>query len=404
MSGVAPGVTGPEGPLAGIRVLDLSIAATGPYAATLLADQGAEVIKVERPGFGDIGRYVGVSVGGVSALFHSCNRGKRSVAVDPHTDDGRAIVLELARETDVFVQNFRPGVVDRLGVGYDAVRAVNPDVVYASLSGFGPTGPYAHKGAYDTVIQAYGGFAANQGEPDGEPKFLKQTAADKVTALYAAQAITAALFARASGRGGQHVELAMLDAVVSFLWVDAAGNEVLLESDGTLPSSFVATFRPFRFADGWGIATPTADKDFLGMCRAFGIQDDDPRLQTMAVRNQNREFVAEVMDAVYAVATTTNTEDAIARLEAETVPCGVVLSPADIVDDEHAITVEMFEDFDHPASGRVRQPRHPAQFANTPAHLAGRAPLLGEHTDEVLAELGYDTSRIGDLRALGTIG
>ena len=396
--------TSPDGPLAGVRVLDLSIAATGPYAATLLGDQGAEVIKVERPGFGDIGRYVGVSVGGVSALFHSCNRGKRSVAVDPHTDDGRAIVLDLARDTDVFVQNFRPGVVERLGVGYDAVRAVNPDIVYASLSGFGPTGPYAHKGAYDTVIQAYGGFAANQGEPNGEPKFLKQTAADKVTALYASQAITAALFARANGRGGQHVELAMLDAVVSFLWVDAAGNEVLLDSDGTLNSSFVSTFRPFRFSDGWGIATPTADKDFLGMCRAFGIQSDDPRLQTIAMRNQNREFVAEVMDAVYAVASTLTTEAAIAKLEAETVPCGVVESPADIVEDQHALAVGMFEDHDHPASGRVRQPRHPAQFAGTPARLAGRAPLLGEHTDEVLAELGYDAPRIAELRTSGAIG
>jgi crotonobetainyl-CoA:carnitine CoA-transferase CaiB-like acyl-CoA transferase len=324
--------------------------------------------------------------------------------VDPHTDDGRAIVLELARDTDVFVQNFRPGVVERLGVGYDAVRAVNPDIVYASLSGFGPTGPYAHKGAYDTVIQAYGGFAANQGEPDGEPKFLKQTAADKVTALYASQAITAALFARPNGRGGQHVELAMLDAVVSFLWIDAAGNEVLLEADGSLNSSFVSTFRPFRFSDGWGIATPTADKDFLGMCRAFGIQADDPRLQTIAMRTQNREFVAEIMDAVYAVASTLTTEDAIGRLEAETVPCGVVESTAEIVDDEHAIAVGMFEDHDHPTSGRVRQPRHPAQFAQTPAHLAGRSPLLGEHTDEVLAELGYDSARIAELRASGAVG
>jgi len=390
--------------LAGVRVLDLSIAATGPYAATLLADQGAEIIKVERPGFGDIGRYVGVAVGGVSALFHSCNRGKRSVAVDPHTDEGREIVLALARSVDVFVQNFRPGVMERLGIGYDAVRAVNPDIVYASLSGFGAVGPYAQKGAYDTVIQAYGGFAANQGELNGDPKFLKQTAADKVTALYASQAITAALFARANGRGGQHVELAMLDAVVSFLWVDAAGNEVLLDADGTQHSSFVSTFRPFRFSDGWGIATPTADKDFLGMCRAFGIQHDDPRLQTIAMRSQNREFVAEVMDAVYAVASTLGTDDAIARLEAETVPCGVVESPADIVDDEHAIAVGMFEVHDHPASGRVRQPRHPAQFAATPAHLAGRAPLLGEHTDEVLAELGYDATRIVELRASGAVG
>jgi crotonobetainyl-CoA:carnitine CoA-transferase CaiB-like acyl-CoA transferase len=295
-------------------------------------------------------------------------------------------------------------VVDRLGVGYDDVKAVNPDIVYASLSGFGPIGPYAHKGAYDTVIQAYGGFAANQGEPDGEPRFLKQTAADKVTALYAAQAITAALFARERGAGGQHVELAMLDAVVSFLWIDAAGNEVLMESDGTLNSSFVSTFRPFRFSDGWGIATPTADKDFLGMCRAFGIQSDDARLQTIAQRNQNREFVAEVMDAVYAVATTLTTEDAIARLEAETVPCGVVRSPADIVDDEHAIAIDMFEEHAHPASGRVRSPRHPAQFGGTPAHLAGRAPLLGEHTDEVLGELGFDAPRIAELRTSGAVG
>jgi len=376
---------------------------SGPLATMVLADQGADVVKVE-PLTGDVIRTVGTGANGMSAYFANVNRAKRSIAVDLARREGRDLVLRLCERADVFTQNFRPGVVDRLGVGYEAVRDVNPDIVYASLSGFGPTGPYAHKGAYDTVIQAYGGFASNQGEPDGEPKFLKQTAADKVTALYASQAITAALFARASGRGGQHVQLAMLDAVVSFLWIDAAGNEVLLESDNTLNSSFVSTFRPFRFSDGWGIATPTADKDFLGMCRAFGIQHDDPRLQTIAMRSQNRDFVAEVMDAVYAVATTLTTEDAIARLEAETVPCGVVRSPADIVDDQHAIAVEMFEDFDHPASGRVRQPRHPAQFANTPAHLAGRAPLLGEHTDEILVELGYDADRVAKLRASGAVG
>lgn len=394
----------PTGPLTGIRVLDLSIAATGPYAATLLADQGAQVTKVERPGFGDIARYVGVMVGGTSALFHSCNRGKRSVAIDPHTPDGRDLVLALAQTHDVVVQNFRPGVVERLGIGYDDVRALNPDVVYASLSGFGPVGPYAHKGAYDTVIQAYGGFAANQGDDEHGPQFLKQTAADKVTALYAAQAITAALLARERGHGGQHVELAMLDAVASFLWVDAAGNEVCMDADGSLPSSFVSTFRPLRFTDGWGIVTPTADKDFLGMCRAFGIDDSDPRIQTIMERARHREFVAEVMDAVYAVAATLSTAEAMAALEAETVPCGVVLSPADLVDDPHAVAVGMFETHEHPASGRIRQPRHPAQFAGTPARLAGRAPSLGEHTDEVLRELGVDADRIAALRDGGVIG
>ncbi|MBK5287414.1 MAG: CoA transferase, partial [Acidimicrobiia bacterium] len=150
------------GPMDGIRVLDISIALTGPYAAALLADQGAAVIKVERPGIGDIARFVGVAVNGMSSLFLVCNRGKRSIAVDVQTPEGVAIVKRLAADADVVIQNFRPGVMDRLGLGYDDVRAVNPDVVYASLTGFGSVGPYRDRSAYDTVIQAYAGFATNQ--------------------------------------------------------------------------------------------------------------------------------------------------------------------------------------------------------------------------------------------------
>ena len=218
-----------SGPLRGIRVLDFSIALTGPYAAALMADQGADVVKVERPGIGDLGRWVGVSVNGMSALYFTCNRGKRSIALDLHQPEGVEIALRLAAESDVIVENYRPGVMEKLGLGYDAVRARNPDIVYASLTGFGSEGPYRDRSAYDTVIQAYGGFAINQADPTdgGMPVFLRQTAADKVTALYASQAITAALFARANGDGGQHLELSMMDSVVSFLWADAAGNEVL---------------------------------------------------------------------------------------------------------------------------------------------------------------------------------
>ena len=191
--------TSVSGPMAGVRVLDLSIALTGPYAAALLADQGASVIKVERPGIGDIARWVGVSVNGMSSLYLVCNRGKRSIAVDIQTPEGVDIIRRLAAESDVIVENFRPGVMDRLGLGYEQVREVQPDVVYASLSGFGKVGPYRDRSAYDTVMQAYGGFAMNQADPaGGEPTFLRQTAADKVTALFAAQAIAAALFARAA--------------------------------------------------------------------------------------------------------------------------------------------------------------------------------------------------------------
>jgi crotonobetainyl-CoA:carnitine CoA-transferase CaiB-like acyl-CoA transferase len=394
----------PRGPMHGVRVLDLSIALTGPYVSALMADQGADVVKVERPGIGDIARWVGVSVNGMSALFLACNRGKRSVAVHLDAPEGRDVVLRLARDADVVVQNFRPGVVERLGVGYEHVRAENPDVVYASLSGFGPDGPYARKGAYDTVIQAYAGFAAAQADPGtGEPVFLRQTAADKVTALYAAQAIAAALFARERGAGGQHLHLSMLDAVVSFLWADAAGNEVLLESDGTQPSSFVQGFRPLRFTDGWGIATPTSDADFAGMCRAFGVDGhDDPRVATIAERARHRELAGQFVERCYAAAATLTTAEAMSRLEAERVPCGVVLAPADLPDDPHARAVGLLEESVHPVAGRVRLPRHPARFGATPAPLAGPAPALGEHTDEVLAEIGLG-DRVGALRAAGVV-
>ena len=393
------------GPLAGIRILDMSIALTGPYACALLADQGATVVKVERPGIGDIARWVGVAVNGMSALYLVSNRGKRSIAVDVHTVEGRNLVHRFAAEADVVVQNFRPGVMDRLGLGYDDLAAGRDDLIYVSLSGFGPDGPYAAKGAYDTVIQAYGGLAANQADLEsGEPVFLRQTAADKVTALSAAQAITAALFARERGMGGQHLHLSMLDAVVSFLWADAAGNEVLLDSDGSQPSSFVQGFKPLRFLDGWGVATPTSDSDFAGMCKAFGVEGaDDPRVATIGQRIQHRELGAELIASCYEAATSCTTADAIARLDAERVPCGVVLSPAELAADPHARAIGLLVDQTHPVVGRTRIPRHPAQFSATPATLAGGAPALGQHTDELLTELGLTPADISILRANGTV-
>ena len=392
-------------PLAGIKIVDLSIALTGPYAAALLGDQGAEVVKVERPGFGDIGRYVGVSVNGLSALAQMCNRGKRSLALDVHQPEGREILLQLMRTADVVVQNFRPGVVERLGIGYADVSAVNERVVYASLSGFGPTGPYAGKGAYDTVIQAYGGFAANQADAQtGEPRFLNQTAADKVTALYAAQAITAALFARERSGNGTHLQLTMLDAVVSFLWADAAGNEVLQDADRSQPSSFVQNFRPFHFRDGWGICTPTSDADFAGMCQAFGVDGyDDPSVATIVQRSQHRELAGQIMQRCYAAATEMTTADAIGALEARNVPCGVVLTPTELTADPHARAIGLFEDSVHPTAGRLRQPRHPADFGGTRPPLGAPAPMLGEHTDDILRELGL-ADRIDALRASGVVG
>ena len=391
-----------SGPLHGVRVLDLSIALTGPYAAALMADQGASVTKVERPGIGDIARWVGVSVNGMSSLYLVCNRGKRSIAVDLQTPAGLDIVRRLAADTDVLIQNFRPGVMDKLALGYDDVRAINADVVYVSLSGFGATGPYRDRSAYDTVIQAYGGLAANQADPDdGIPVFLRQTAADKVTALYAAQAIGAALYARERGKGGQHIELSMMDAVVSFLWADSAANEVLLEADGSQNSSFVATFRPLRFSDGWGIVTPTSDHDFAGMCRALDVDGyDDPRVATIGERMKNRDVTAPIIAQCYAHAESRSMADASARFDAERVPFAMILSPAELPDDPHAIAAGLFELQDHHVVGKTRLPRHPARFGATPASLSGNSPALGEHTDAILTELGLG-AQIGELRGRG---
>jgi len=392
-----------SGPLEGIRVLDLSIAGTGPYAAVMLADQGADVIKVERPGSGDIGRWVGVTVNGVSALFQMCNRSKRSIALDLSVADGVAVLVELARTADVVIENFRPGVVDRLGVGYEALRQVRPELVYVSISGFGASGPYAAKSAYDTVIQAYAGLAVNQADLDtGEPQFINQVVADKVTALHAAQAVAAALFARERGRGGQHIQLAMLDAVVAFLWTDAAGNEMFLDADGSAPSN-LGRLSPLRFLDGWGIVTPTGDADFAGMCRAFEVEGyDDPRVATTVARGRNRDAARAVLGRCAAVAATLTTRQAMDRLEAHRVPCGVVLSAGQLPDDPQARHTGLFVESVHPAVGRLRQPRHAARFSGTPVDGPGLAPGLGQHTDEVLTELGREAD-IVRLRAAGVV-
>lgn len=393
-----------SGPLDGYRILDFSIALTGPYAIALLADQGASVVKVERPGIGDIARWIGVSVNRMSAFFLACNRGKKSIVLNLQEQEGVELARRLAADVDVVVENFRPGVMDRLGLGYDAIRELNPEVVYASLSGYGPVGPYRNRPAYDTAMQAYGGFAVSQADPeDGVPVFLRQTAADKVTALYASQAITAALLARERGRGGQHVQLSMADSVVSFLWAESAGNEVLLEADGSLHSSFVAGFSPFRFTDGWGIAVPTSVADFSGMCKALGVEGyDDPRISTLEERARHRDVTEPLIDMCHAMAANLTMAEASARFEEQGVPFAMILSPAEIVNDPQAVAMQMFVEREHPIVGRTRLPRHPAQFSRTPASLGANAPGIGEHTDEILGTLGLG-DRIAELRESGVV-
>jgi crotonobetainyl-CoA:carnitine CoA-transferase CaiB-like acyl-CoA transferase len=394
------------GPLEGIRIVDLSIALSGPWAVGILADQGADVVKVEPPGIGDIGRWVGVAIGGVSAMAQMANRGKRSLAVNLRTDAGREIVRQLAARADVFVQNFRPGVIERLGLGYDVLAAQNPRLVYVSISGFGAAGPYAHKSAYDPVVQAYGGLASVQAGASGEPQLIRHTAADKITSLTASQAITAALFARErspAGAGGQHLEISMLESVVNFVWADAAGNELLLSSDGSQPSSFSRDQKLWPTKDGYVIAAPVSDEDVAAICRGVGVDGfDDPKVATIVARRQNPEAFQALLRRVYAAVSQMTTADAIRGMEAEQAPCGAVVGPAQLHLDPQVKALGMLEESTHPAAGPMRQPRPAARFAATPAATGAPAPTIGQHTDEILAELGL-RDRIAELRAAGAV-
>ena len=394
-----------SGPLDGIRIVDLSVAITGPLAAGMLVDQGADCVKVEQAPTGDVVRWLGSTVAGISAMFQAANRGKRSIVLDLRQADGLAILRDLVADADVLVQNFRPGVAERLGIAYDDIRSIRPDIVYADLTGFGTSGPYSHRRVYDTVIQAQSGLAASQtGLNDDQPKFLKQLVCDKVTAYTACQAITAALFARSRGAGGQHLELSMLDACIAFLFVDGADHEVILDGDHSGPQSVAANNTPLAFDGGFAAVTVPTDKEFHGLARAMGVDSSDPGLATVRDRTANREKAMAVHRAVRQNATRLTVSEAEALLEANQVPFGIVRAVNEIQNDPQVIANGIFSEFDHPAAGRVRHHRPPTRFHGTPTELREpAAPTLGQHSDEILAETGR-ADRIDELRTAGVVG
>jgi crotonobetainyl-CoA:carnitine CoA-transferase CaiB-like acyl-CoA transferase len=394
---------GGSGPLAGIRVIDLSNMISGPLATMILGDQGADVIKVEAPGMGDPMRMFGAMRRGMASTFVNLNRSKRSIVIDLRGETGKEILRRLIREADVFVQNFRPGVVERLGFGHDAVRALAADIVYASISGFGDTGPFSNRPVYDNVVQALSGVAAVQADPDtGKPELVRNLTLDKATAYTVAQAVTAALLARARGRGGQHVRIAMLDAAIAFLWPDGMMNHTFLGDDVFRVPPIATIYRIFPTADGSITVVALTDDQWARTCRATDREDliEDPRFRSMFDRMTHMQELREIVTDIIATRTTA---EWCALYEKHDVPHAPVLSLDEVPEHPQVRANGVLVETEHPTAGRMRQALPAARFDATPTQPDRPAPTNGEHTDQVLGELGYSREEIAALRESGTV-
>ena len=388
------------GPLHGFTVIDLTSVISGPLATQTLADQGADVIKVEAPR-GDHARHVATRRGGFSASFLNNNRNKRSIVLDLKHPDGLAALRRLAGNADALVQNFRPGVADRIGVGEAAIREVSPEIVYVSIAGFGFEGPYANKPVFDPLVQAVSGLTTVQaGADESRPRLVRTILPDKLTGIQASQAVTAALLARERTGRGQHVRLSMLDTVVSFLWSSDMGGHTFVGAESAQERAQSWIDLIYETRDGYITVAVNQDKEWERFALAAERPDmlDDERFRTAEGREV---FKNERLELIQSVLRGRTTDDWIARLESRDVPCAPVLTRREMIRhpqiDANGIIVEV----DHPEAGRLRQTRGPARFSVTaPEHRRG-APVLGGHTREILSEHGFDRDEIAALEASG---
>jgi crotonobetainyl-CoA:carnitine CoA-transferase CaiB-like acyl-CoA transferase len=396
-------MTQPPGPLDGIRIVDLTSMLSGPWATMILADQGADVIKVEEPRLGDHTRAYGNRRNGFSASFLNLNRNKRSIAIDLKTAQGVDILMRLCKTADVLVQNFRPGVVERLGIDEAAIRKVAPNIVYVSINGFGENGPYAHKPVYDPIVQAFSGLTTVQaGADDRRPRLIRTVLPDKLTAVTAAQAIAAALVGRLRTGKGQHVRLAMLDAVLAFLWASDMGAQTYVGERVSQRSAASFIDLIYETADGFMTVAVMTNKEWAALTRALERPQwlEDARFQTPALRDQNIDTRLEMTQDVLKTRTT---EEWLERLEAAGVPCAPVLTREQVIAHPQVIASGILIESEHPTAGRLRQTRAAARF-EAPMLVRRGAPRLGEHSQEILRELGLAEEAIAALRQKRIIG
>ena len=384
------------GPLSGVRVLDLTGVVSGPYATMFLADQGADVLKIEPIG-GDItrrSRAVIDKAGEFSALFISSNRGKRSLSIDVKSEAGREVMAKLVAQSDVLVQNFRPGTTERLGLGADELRQRHPRLIYVSISGVGDTGPYVKKRVYDPIIQALSGFADIQSQPvTNRPQMIRTIVCDKTTAVFTAQAVSSALYAREKTGRGDHVQVAMLDTMISYLWPEGMMQYTVVGAEATTMDPNDRPDLVFKTSDGYITCGTISDSEWQGFCKASGDPElaRDKRFATPGARFVNATARINKMQEYVAQRTTA---EWLERLDAADVPCAPILRRGEIIRNEQVVARGLIEEFDQPTVGRVRQPKPAAIFEVSKAVIGGPAPRVGEHTRVVLRDLGYSDSAI----------
>lgn len=377
------------GPLDGIRVLDMSMVVSGPFCTMMLGDLGADVVKIEPPE-GDVTRMPSPDMRGVPVGVLNWNRNKRALMLDLKRPGAAEVFLKMAERADIVVQNVRPGVVERLGVGYEAVAARNPKIVYCSIAGYGFEGPFVDKPAYDPIIQGMAGVMVSQ-RTQGRPRAVKNIIADKVTAMTAAISILAALNEAQRGGRGQHLKIAMIDAVAYYLMPDVASRHTYLPDQRGVPPS-MNTLEPFQTADGFITIAPLTDKHWTAILDAVGhpewFQGEEPRA----------ERVKRSIKSMITLFPTKPSAYWLERIEAADVPCGPVNDFDSIWDDPQFVANRTFFEYEHPRAGRVRAVRSPAQFSRTEPELWRHAPDLGQHTDEILSDFGFSAEQVASLR------
>ena len=384
-----------DGPLDGVKIIDLSTIVSGPLAGSLLGDQGADVIKIESPLRPDNARFMGPIRGENGALFAAANRSKRSLALDLKKEGAKEIIYQLIKNSDVVMDNFRPGILKKLNLEYEDIKKHNPKIIQLSITGYGVDGPYSKRRVYDPLIQATAGIANTQ-SIDGNPKFVKTLMCDKITSLTAAQSITAALYSREKTNEGQKINLSMLDTALYFMWSDNMYNFTWL-GDGWEPIPNIADFyEPVKTKDGYIALVAINDSEFAGVCKAIDREDllTDDRFSTMQNRMMNVIEMQEILLHAYTLFTS---EELVERMDQNDVPSAIINKLSDVIDDPQVKNNRSIMSISKDDSNSMQSPKSPAKYSSTPCSDNPKfMPDLGQHSSEILLENGFSSEQINE--------